>query len=115
MVNASEQSAWLVCCVLCQLGGKLCRAELLYFPFENESSPAVRRLSCWYVSGDRENDPEIAKGLMFCILGSCKCCFAAYLSVCHTDSLKTHITLRVTTPRGKAAVTTWLLLKIKQS
>lgn len=36
-----------------QTEGKLCRTEL-YFPFENESSTAVKRLSCWCVSGDRK-------------------------------------------------------------
>lgn len=39
---------------LLQTEGKLCRTEL-YFPFENESSTAVKRLSCWCVSGDRKN------------------------------------------------------------
>lgn len=45
-----------------QAEGKLCRTEL-YFPFENESSTAVRRLSCWCVSGDRKN--YSAQGLTY--------------------------------------------------
>lgn len=62
-----------------QAEGKLCRTEL-YFPFENESSTAVRRLSCWCVSGDRKN--YSAHGLTF---------FNIYLGSADVDLLSVYL------------------------